>query len=113
MIERNQYNITIFSGADYQLDLTLREDDDTIIDLSNLTLDAQLREFPEAHDYFDFTVSKDNNVFTLSLDKETTQNLPYTQGVYDIFITNTTTEIRSPLLSGKAIIISQVSRLRS
>lgn len=110
MQERNTYNITIFSGADYRLDLTLTEDDGEIIDLTNLTLEAQLREYPEDNDYLTFTITEDNNVFSMTMPKVETEKISFTQGYYDIFITNTTTEIRSPLISGKANIISQVSR---
>ena len=110
MQERNTYNITVYSGADYRLDLTLTEDDGEIIDLTNLNLEAQLREYPEDNDYLSFTVTEDNNVFSMTMPKEETEKISFTQGYYDIFVTNSTTEIRSLLISGKAIIVNQVTR---
>ena len=110
MAEHIIYNLNIYSGADYKLDLTLTEDDGTVIDLANMTAEAQLREYPEAKDHIDFTVTKASNVFTVSMPKEETGKIPYTQGYYDVFVYNTSTEIRSCLISGKVSIISQVTR---
>lgn len=153
-----RYNITIHTGTDYQIDLSLVADDDTelsnygaliydeilrdgsgsVMDTDNERLDcsddwdisdevmiytgsgeiivgsweleAQLREFEEASDHFDFDISVDTDGYKLTMSNELTQLIPWSQGVYDVFITNVETGVRSKLLMGDAKIVRRTTR---
>ena len=78
--------------------------------VGNWLLSAQLREYPEATDYFDFDVSVDTDGYKLSLSHEQTEKIPFSQGCYDVFVTDVSTGIRSKLISGKAYITRRVTR---
>ena len=139
-----QYNITIHSGTDYQMDIQfILDDDDQVVDYTvivvngilidgsgctvtehvwNCTekwvarentlyytseygrLDSQLREFPEARDFFDFDVTVDIDGYHLKLSHEVTEKIPFTYGVYDVFLTDSTGH-RTKILQGEAKII--------
>ena len=151
-----RYNITIHTGTDYQIDLSIIADDDTeltnygaliydeilrdgtgstvsseilncsddwditdevmfLLDdgqiiVGSWVLEAQLREYPEAHDHFDFDISVDTDGYKLALSHEITERIPWTQGVYDVFITNADTGVKSKLLYGNAKIIRRSTR---
>ena len=78
--------------------------------VGNWVLEAQLREYPEAPDHFDFDISVDTDGYKLSLSHELTEKIPYTKGVYDVFVTNVETGVRSKLLRGEATIIRRATR---
>ena len=109
MSEPIRYNITIFTRADYQIDFETTEDDDTPVSMEGWSAEAQLREFPEARDYIEFTAYADSTGFHMTMDKELTAKIPYTRGTYDLFIIDPD-DTRSKLAYGKAIIIPEVTR---
>ena len=51
------YPIEIKQGSDYNLTLTLLDDSDQAITLTNYTFDAQIREIHESNQKIDFTVT--------------------------------------------------------
>lgn len=73
-------------------------------------IEAQLREFPESDDYFDFDVWMDQDGYHLVMANDITRLIPFTQGVYDVFVENVETGVRSKLLYGNANIIRRTTR---
>lgn len=88
MITRN-YDITIESGEDFLLTLWTSDDEGNPIDLTGATISAQLREYPEAAEYKQFTIEHngEGGVILLTMPHEDTADIAYTSGVYDVFVT--------------------------
>ena len=104
------YDITIKAGADYTIDFTYAEDDETPIDLTGWTAEAQLRETDTAPDAVDFSCSVDSAGVHLELDHDETAALRYAVGCYDVFITDPGGTSRTPLIRGQALIVPGVTR---
>lgn len=88
-ITTKQCNITIECGADFYMHFVVRNDEDALVDLTGATVSAQLREYAEAVDYFDFTATNNGagGKVTLTMPFEDTAQIGYTSGVYDVFVT--------------------------
>ncbi len=82
---------------------------EVIAGTTNWDLKGQLREFPEAFDYFDFEFSMDADGIHMMMAKEVTELITYIRGHYDVFITDAD-GIRTKLIQGVARIIPQVTR---
>ena len=156
--ETPRYNITIFAGTDYQMDLSIIADDDTELSnygalifneilndgtgseidadnelylpsedwiisgdtliyigseeiiVGNWHLEAQLREYAEAVDYYDFDIWVDADGYHMTIGHDITDLIPFTHGVYDVFITNIETGVKSKLLYGEARIMRRTTR---
>ena len=104
------YNITIKRGADYTVDVIVAEDDEAPIDLSGWTAEAQVREFPESNEAESFTCSVDVAGIHLTMPRSTVDRLGYTQGKYDLFITDPDNSSRTRLIHGIAYVIPEVTR---
>ena len=76
---------------------------------SNWNLTAQLREFPESFEYFDFDFDLDADGIHMRMPKEVTELITYIRGSYDVFITDSS-GLRTKLIMGTARIIPQVTR---
>lgn len=78
---------------------------------AQMELCAQIREFPEAYDYYDFGISLNNtDGFVLTLDHDTTASIPWALGYYDVFLTNTSDSSRAKILKGKVTVIRGTTR---
>ena len=86
---RNELDILIEAGADFALSFTIEDDNDNVVDLTGATVAAQLRQFAEATDSFDFTVSHNGSGgrVKIGMPHEMTVKIPYSSGVWDVFIT--------------------------
>lgn len=73
-------------------------------------IEAQLREFSESNDSFDFDYWMDEDGYHLTMTNDITREIPFTKGVYDVFVINVETGIRSKLLFGDANIIRRTTR---
>ena len=73
------------------------------------SMKAQLREFAEDIDFFEFDISVDSGGYHLQLDHDTTEKISYSYGVYDVFLIDKT-GYRSKILTGQANIISGGTR---
>ena len=78
-LETKQVNITIEAGATFQMFFTVRDDNQSLIDLTGATVEAQLREFPEAQDYFQFTATHNGSGgrVNITMQYEDTAAIPY------------------------------------
>ena len=108
--EQILYNISVEPGADYDIDYIYAEDDETPVDMSGWVIESQLREFPEAKDYFSFSTSADENGIHLHMPYTTTLKIPYTRGYYDVFMTDPDHNTRVKLISGRAFITPRATR---
>lgn len=103
------YDITVKAGSDYAIDFDYTDDDETSVDVTGWTVEAQIREYPESSYAVDFTGSADEDGFHLTMDAGTTGLLRFMRGVYDVFITDGT-GIRSKLIEGHVTVIPEVTR---
>lgn len=108
--EEIKYDISVKCGADFEMDCIYAEDDETPIDMSGWVIESQLREFPEARDYFTFTASADESGIHLFMPYTDTLKIPYTRGVYDIFMTSPDNATRVKLISGRAFVEPRSTR---
>lgn len=107
-----EIEINIKKSAVFSFSAELQEADGTDMDLTGKTITAQLREYAEAEDAIDFTVTVSDNIVTLSLTAVQTASITYKSGVYDIFIEDDDDpEDRQPLWQGTANIYTDVTRL--
>lgn len=108
----NEIEINIKKSAVFSFSSELRNPDGTDRDLSGMTITAQLREFAEAEDAVDFTVTVTGNIVTLSLTAVQTAGITYKAGVYDVFIEDDEDpDDRQPLWQGTANIYTDVTRM--
>lgn len=70
---------------------------------------AQLREYPEAIDCFDFDISVDKDGYHLVLSHDVTEKIAFSYGTYDVFLIDSTGK-RTKILTGEAEIITGGTR---
>ena len=110
MNEIPKHDIKIKQGGDYSIDFIYTDDDENPIDLTNWTIFSHIRQTPQSYDYFPFTCSADENGIHLSLSKELTDEITFSKGFYDVFITDPNNEKRTPLIQGEVTIIPRSTR---
>ena len=103
------YDITIKAGRDYAIDFDYTDDDEVSVDMTGWTVEAQIREFAEAINAIAFTGTADQDGIHLTMDADTTAQLRFAKGVYDVFITDNS-GTRSPLIEGHVTVIPEVTR---
>lgn len=88
MAEENKYNILIECGADFVLPFTWYDNNGVPYDLTGATVEAQLREYPEAVDSYDFVCSHNGagGRITITLPQEITSQISFSYGTYDVFV---------------------------
>ena len=89
MADGNKYNITIECGADFVLPFTWYDDNGMPVDLTGATVEAQLRETSSSPDAYDFICQHNGSGgrITITLPRESTTEISYSYGVYDVFVT--------------------------
>ena len=107
----NRLDITIECGADFALSFLVRDDEGTLIDLTGATVEAQVREYAEAADYFAFTAvhNGQGGRVSLSMPHEVTASIGFSRGVYDVFI-DYPDESREKYLMGDVTVIPEVTK---
>lgn len=108
MSEAIIYNITIQKRGDYHIDFLTEEDDGTPIDVSGITVESHLREFPESNEYLPFTGTADETGIHLDMPHAVTAKIGYTRGYYDVFVSENGS--REKFAIGIAKIIPEVTR---
>ena len=88
-MEDNKLNIAIECGADFRMKFTITDDNDQPIDLTGAIVEAQLRQYESAVDYFQFVATHNDTggTVTMTLPKEVTNLVSYSSGYYDVFVT--------------------------
>lgn len=110
MITDKQFDIEIECGADYYLQVYLKDEFELPVDLTDATVTAHLREFPESRDHIPFNVTHygENGVINISMSHANTAKIGYTRGVYDVFVE--TESSRDRVLWGKVAIFPSVTK---
>ena len=110
MNEIPKYDLTIKQGEEYSVDFIYAQDDETPVDVTGWTIESHLRQYPHSADYFPFTCSADSTGFHMAMDDAITDQITFTKGVYDVFITDPEISKRTPLIYGQATIIPRTTR---
>ena len=105
-------DLSIDQGTDYEVTLTLTDEDGDIIDLSNSNTAAQIRKNYTSLTYTEFETSTnvDSGEITLTLTADQTADLEQGRYVYDVELTDAANSI-SRIVEGVVTITPQVTRL--
>ena len=111
MPESAQLNILIETGTDFVLPFTVYDNNGNPLDLTGATVESQLREYAEAYDFFEFACMHNGSGgrITVTMPHETTAQIPFTHGVYDVKVTLADGTISHPL-SGEVTIKESVTK---
>ena len=107
------YNIEMKRGADYNLEIQMMDDNNNPFDLSNYEWKAQMREKPESALAYDFAISTvpTQGKVSLYIPASMTADMMFSDGIYDLFYTNTISGQTECLIQGKVIITWKVTEL--
>ena len=99
MPESAQLNILIETGADFILPHRIKDENGEPMDLTGATVVGQLREFAEAADSFEFSCMHNGTGgrILVTMPHETTSQITYADGVYDVKVTLADGTISYPL----------------
>ena len=109
-------NIEIDQDSDYSKTFTAKDDTGTVIDLTTApsTLAAQIRKSYATTTAVDFTATVTSSVttgeFTLALTDVQTAAMERGRHVYDVVHTVTSTEIKTRIMEGIAVVSPSVTR---
>jgi len=102
-------NIVIDQGSTFNTEITVLDENDTLIDFSAYTANSQIRKSYSSSTYYNFDVSGSNSgVLTLSMNAATTNTIPAGRYVYDVEVE--TSGIRSRIVEGIVVVTPQVTR---
>lgn len=104
------YSLTIMAGADYSIDIQILDDDDNVVDMSGWAINATARQFPEDSIGEDFICISDHDGVHLYMTPSMTGRLPFLNGVYDVFATDPSNNIRVKLAEGQVYIRRRSTR---
>ncbi len=105
-------NLVVDQGATFSTSVSIVDDADIPFDLSEYTGAAQLRKHYTSSNATSFTVSLAGNtgVISLSLTSSQSANLVAGRYVYDVEITNTSTNTVSRVVEGIVTVTPNVTR---
>lgn len=105
-------DLSIDQGTDYEVTLTLTDENGLVLDLSNSNTSAQIRKSYTSLTYTEFTTSINtaSGEVSLSLTADQTGALEAGRYVYDVELTDSTNAI-SRIVEGVITITPQVTRL--
>lgn len=94
-----KYNILIETGTDFVMPFVIYDDNDIPVDLTGARVDAHLREYEASPDYYEFSCINNGagGRVTITLPHETTSQIPYSYGVYDVKVEMPDGSISYPL----------------
>ena len=112
-MQPKNYTIEIKRGADYNLEFQQLDDNDNPIDLTNYTWKGQIRERPESTLAYDFAITTVPalGMVSLYIPASMTADMMFSDGIYDLFYTNTISGQTECLIQGKVIITWKVTEL--
>lgn len=110
-MDSKKLNLIIETGIDFKMTATLYDNNGNLIDLSGAAAEAHLRQYPEAADYFPFTVTHYGKVgmLTLKMPHDLTSMIPYSNGTYDVLVSFSDGTVSRPL-EGEVKIIPTTTR---
>ena len=104
------FDMTIYAGADYHLDVVYSEDDIHPVDMSGWSVEATLRKFAEHNRGTEFRCSADANGIHLHMTADQTAAQDFIYGVYDVFVTDPDNNLRVKFIEGRAYVEKNVIR---
>lgn len=97
----SQFDINIVKGSDFLLDVVIKNNDGYVVDLSSYSGFASIRQrLGDSNYWAAFNLNFADAVsgqIALSLESYETQNLPVSQGVYDLDLSGTNGQVFKPL----------------
>lgn len=106
-------NIVIDQGADFSTTITVLDNDNSILNLTNYTARGQIRKHytsTTAVDFdFAFTEPRSSGILTLSLSNTQTANMEAGRYVYDVEIVSSANTV-TRLVEGIATVTPEVTR---
>lgn len=103
-------NIIIDQGADFSTNIRVTDEDGVAIDLEGYTGEAQMRKWYTSLSAINFDVTLNNSTVTLSLSSSDTANLVPGRYVYDVELTNASSNVISRILEGIVTVTPNVTR---
>ena len=105
-------NLTVDQGTTFTTTLNLTDSSDTPIDLNNYTAAGQIRKHFTSSNSTSFGISLGGNtgIITLSLSANTTANLVSGRYVYDVEITDTSSNAVTRVVEGIVTVTPNVTR---
>lgn len=112
-----KYDITIGQGATFRLPLVLKNDDDTVVDLTGYSARMQIRSIHSAFTTLvslashggGITITAETGAIEVLIAAEETAGMPPIKGVYDFELIQPNDEVWR-LLEGSATITPEVTR---
>ena len=93
-------NIVIEQGSTFSVPITLTDQNGEDLDVTTLTARAELRKYYNATTSWSFSTSLANGCLTLSMTAEATANIAAGRYVYDVTLTDTSSNNVSRLVEG-------------
>lgn len=103
-------NIIIDQGTDFTTTINVTDEDGLAINLADYTGAAQLRKWYTSSNSTSFTVTLSNSTVTLGLTSSQTAGLTAGRYVYDVELTDTTSNTISRIVEGIVTVTPNVTR---
>ena len=106
-------NLTIDQGTTFSVDLNLTDENGDVLALSGYTANSQLRRWYTSANTsatFGTSINTLSGVITLSLSANQSANLTYGRYVYDVELTETSSNTVTRIIEGIATVTPQVTR---
>ena len=104
-------NINLEQGADYSSSFTITNANGSIYNLLNCSADAKLKKHPGSTTSYPFTTSLTVSTgrIDLSMTNSLTSTIPPGRYFYDILISNGSTNIKTRVIEGMAMVTGGIS----
>lgn len=105
--------ITIEQGADFTTTVTVRDEAGNPTNLNNHSVAAQLRKSHYSSTATDFTATITDpgaGTITLAMPASITANIAPSRYVYDLLLTNNSTNVKTRVIEGIANVLPSVTR---
>ena len=96
-------NIFADQGSDYTLDITVKDDDGSVTDLTTFTVNASFKKSystSQTHFFTTQVIDASAGTMKLKLPAETSSNVSYGKYVYDMVIDSTTLDSTRRVIEG-------------
>ena len=105
-------NLLVDQGTDYSTSITLTDDNDNLVDLTNYTANAQMRKTYSSSNAVSFSVSLFGNtgIVQLQLTADQTANITPGRFVYDVYVRDTISNTHSRIVEGIVTVTPRVTQ---